>query len=98
MWEQEKSNQEPYRLSWETVSLNERQKLLVLHARHYAANYAEAGIPGSNHILLIAQLAGLLDVATAQLPNAETQEPIATEEGETSDVPLRKPFSPNRDT
>lgn len=93
-------------VNWETLYLTERQKLLVQHARHYAANYAEAGIPGSNHILLIAHLAERLDVATTPT-YAEAQEPTATEETKRerlsdyirhSDDVIRKPFSPNRDS
>jgi hypothetical protein len=95
-----------YRPDWETLSLNEREKLIVLHARNYAKNYAEAGIPGSNHILLIAKLAALLDEANA---NPETKEdsslwgrPPERDESwpgfSASDDVIRDSFSPNRDS
>lgn len=41
--------------------LTDREQQVASHAIHYAENYPSAGIPGSNHILLIAKLVELLD-------------------------------------
>lgn len=86
-----------------TDDLNDREKKILSHAVHYAGYYADAGIPGSNHILLIAKLAEKLDAAEKKV---NPEEPWSTEEPERkrlsdyirhSDDVIRKPFSPNRD-
>lgn len=43
------------------LDLDKRERTQVTHALDYASNYATAGIPGHNHIMLIAKLARMLD-------------------------------------
>lgn len=60
---------DPIKLAWERcaaakdadiVVLDAREKQQVQHARFYAANYAEAGVPGHGQFILIAKLAKAL--------------------------------------
>jgi hypothetical protein len=99
-------NQGPYHLSWETVSLTEDEKQIVLFCRSFAKNFRGARISGSNLFLTINKLAELLDASTSPSNAEKVEEPLAEEEpenkwhfGYTGPVlPLRKPLSPNRDS
>ena len=43
------------------LDLDKRERTQVTHALDYATNYSSAGVPGHNHIMLIAKLARMLD-------------------------------------
>lgn len=43
------------------TALEKREQTQVFHALDYATNYPTAGVPGHNHIMLIAKLARLLN-------------------------------------
>lgn len=51
----------------------EREKKLIAFARNYEENYKEAGAPGHNTYLVIAQMARLLD----ELEAREAEEAVA---------------------
>lgn len=72
---------------WSNLGLNEREKLQYFHAKHYARNYAEAGIPGSTQVLLINKIAEIADDLQAKLHAAE--EKIAKLEGTEPTLPSR---------
>jgi hypothetical protein len=46
--------------------LDQRQLVQVNHATEYAEQFASAGVPGHNHLLLIAKLVEILDEVTGQ--------------------------------
>lgn len=43
------------------LDLDKRERTQVMHALDYATSYSSAGVPGHNHIMLIAKLARILD-------------------------------------
>lgn len=43
------------------LDLDKRERTQVFHALDYASNYSSAGVPGHNHVMLIAKLARMLD-------------------------------------
>ena len=43
------------------AALEKREQSQVFHALDYATNHSAAGVPGHNHIMLIAKLARLLN-------------------------------------
>lgn len=47
------------------TALDKREQSQVFHALDYATNHSTAGVPGHNHIMLIAKLARLLNKAEA---------------------------------
>jgi hypothetical protein len=63
-----------YKIAWESQQLDPREQLILAHARTYVKLYASAGIPGSNHILLIAKLAGIIDALQAAATETTEEE------------------------
>jgi hypothetical protein len=51
---------EPLQSTW-IDRLTTREHAQIVHARHYAEQFSSAGVPGHNHLLLIAKLADMLD-------------------------------------
>jgi hypothetical protein len=45
------------------AALEPRERTQVMHALNYATSYSSAGIPGHNHVMLIAKLARMLNKA-----------------------------------
>jgi hypothetical protein len=43
------------------AALDKREQSQVFHALDYATNHSTAGVPGHNHIMLIAKLARMLN-------------------------------------
>jgi hypothetical protein len=44
------------------IELDDREQALVNHARHYAENFSQAGVPGHAQFILIAKLANALNL------------------------------------
>ena len=54
---------EEYAPNW-MASLSERELEQVYHAKAYNDHFKSAGVPGHNHLLLIAKLMSMLDYYT----------------------------------
>jgi hypothetical protein len=50
------------------ISFTQREQLLISLALHYFQEYAKSGMPGHNHLILIAKLALLLDFKLPSVP------------------------------
>jgi hypothetical protein len=46
--------------------LSVREQIQIAHAEAYAKSWSDAGIPGHNHIMLIAKLSALLEDAVSR--------------------------------
>lgn len=59
--------------------LSPRELIQVEHALDYESHHSGAGIPGHNHIMLIAKLARLLDAQPKAQQSAKTQKIVWSE-------------------
>lgn len=57
--------------------LETRELAQVYHAIAYDRDYKSAGVPGHNHLLLIAKLAKMLDHYTGYESNTKDQAPVS---------------------
>lgn len=67
-----------YSSDWLHQNLESREITQVFHAVAYERHFKAAGVPGHNHLLLIAKLAKLLDDATGyQNDNTKDHLPVS---------------------